>query len=65
MASNFSENSVKYLKARENLPAELRDIYRQMVDEYAFHALNLYGRNWVAYEVIAALVLSGWRPPKR
>lgn len=30
-----------------------------MVDEYAYHALRLYGRNWVAYDVIAELVLSG------
>lgn len=62
MAFNFNENSSKYLNAREKLPTELRSIYKQMVDEYAYHALQLYGRNWVAYEVIAEMVLAGWRP---
>jgi len=59
---NFNDKSEKYLKARERLPKELHDVYRQMVDEYAYHALQLYGRNWVAYDVIAELVLSGWWP---
>ena len=61
---NFNEKSEKYLKAKERLPKELRDIYTQLVDEYAYHALQCYGRNWVAYDVIAELVLAGWRPPK-
>ena len=61
---NFNPKSKKYLKAKEKLPEGLRDIYTQMVDEYAFHALQLYGRNWVAYDVIAELVLAGWQPPK-
>jgi len=59
---NFNENSEKYLKARAKLPKELHDVYKQLVDEYAFHALQLYGRNWVAYDVIAELVLAGWQP---
>ncbi|GEM_PF-2739735 len=63
MPTNFNENSEKYLKAKAKLPKELHDIYTQMVDEYAYHALQLYGRNWVAYDVIAELVLGGWRPP--
>jgi hypothetical protein len=58
---NFNEKSAKYLKAREKLPKELQGVYTQLVDEYAYHALQLYGRNWVAYDVIAALVLDGWR----
>ncbi len=61
---NFNQNSEKYLKAKEKLPKGLQDIYKQMVDEYAYHALQLYGRNWVAYEVIAELVLAGWQPTK-
>ncbi len=51
------------MKAKQKLPKELRDVFKQMVDEYAYHALQLCGRNWVAYDVIAELVLSGWRPP--
>lgn len=65
MAQNFNPESGKYLKAKEKLPKELQDIYTQMVDEYAYHALQLYGRNWVAYDVIAELVLAGWRPNLR
>jgi len=59
---NFNEKSDKYVKAREKLPKELRDIYTQMVDEYAYNALLLYGKNWVAYDVIGELVRAGWRP---
>ncbi len=62
---NFNPNSEKYLKAKEKLPVEFQDIYTQLVDEYAYHALQCYGRNWVAYDVIAALVLAGWRPNLR
>jgi len=64
MKSNFNEKSEKYIKAREKLPENLRDTYAQLVDEYAYHALRLYGRNWVAYDVIAELVKAGWRPSK-
>ena len=64
-ALNFNESSEKYLKAKEKLPKELHDIYRQLVDEYAYHALQCYGRNWVAYDVIAELVRSGWHPNLR
>lgn len=59
---NFNEKSEKFLKAKERLPRELHDVYTQLVDEYAYHALQCYGRNWVAYDVIAELVLAGWRP---
>lgn len=54
--------SLKFLEAKESLPEELRPIYERMVEEYAFHALKLYGRGWVAYQVIARLVEEGWRP---
>jgi hypothetical protein len=54
--------SAKYLEARESLPLELRPIYDQLVDEYAFHTHLNYGAGYVAYKVIAALVRDGWRP---
>ena len=54
--------SPKFIEARDTLPAKLRPIYDQMVEEYAFHALIHYGRGWVAYKVIAALVKDGWQP---
>jgi hypothetical protein len=52
----------KYAAAMSSLPEELRPIYRALVEEYKFHALVRYGRAWVAYDVIADLVKSGWRP---
>ena len=52
----------KYLEALSSLPEHLQPIYRAMVEEYKFHALSRYGRAWVAYDVIADLVRSGWRP---
>jgi len=55
--------SEKLTEARESLPEDLRPIFDQMVEEYSFHALVLYGKSWVAYKVIAALVRDGWRPP--
>ena len=51
----------KYLKGLSSLPEELRPIYKEMVEEYKFHALKHYGKAWVAYDVIAELVKSGWR----
>ena len=55
--------SPKYLEARESLPANLRPIYDRLVEEYAFHTEVSYGRGYVAYKVLAALVREGWRPP--
>ena len=52
----------KFLEARNSLPEELRPIYDQLVDEYSFHALKHYGREWAAYAVLAELVRDGWRP---
>ena len=62
---NFNEKSEKFINARDKLPEELRGIYTKLVDEYAFHALLLYGRNWVAYDVLAELVKAGWRPSEK
>lgn len=57
---NFNEKSEKFIKARNKLPEELRDIFTKLVDEYAYHARLLYGKNWVAYDVLAELVKAGW-----
>ena len=54
----------KYMQALVSLPEELRPIYKAMVEEYKFNALKRYGRAWVAYDVIADLVRSGWRSIK-
>lgn len=57
------EQSEKYLKARASLPEELRPIFRQLVEEYAFQTQVKYGRGYVAYEILAELVRTGWTPP--
>jgi hypothetical protein len=57
----LNKTTPKYLEARESLPEALRSIYDTLVEEYAFHAQVHYGRGYVAYKVIAALVRDGWR----
>lgn len=47
--------------AESRLPEELRPIYRQLVEQYSFVTQLRYGRGYVAYEVLADLVLAGWR----
>lgn len=59
---NFNENSEKYQVALSGLAAHLRPVFTQMVDEYAFSTLKRFGRGYVAYEVLADMVRSGWRP---
>jgi hypothetical protein len=57
------EDSPKYQRARDALPENLRSIYRDLVADYAFHTLTKYGKGYVAYEILAELVKSGWRRP--
>lgn len=52
----------KFMEARDSLPEDLRPIYDQMVEEYRFQALVHYGREYVAYKVVAELIRFGWRP---
>lgn len=54
--------SQKSLVAESRLPDEIKPVYRRFVEEYAFLTKLRYGRGYVAYEVIADLVLAGWRP---
>ena len=54
--------SPKSLAAEERLPDDLKPVYRQMVEHYSFLTHVRYGRGYVAYEVIADMVLAGWRP---
>lgn len=60
--SQKKEKSPKFLEARERVPEELRGIYDQLVDEYHFRTCTRFGGGYVAYQVIADLVLMGWRP---
>lgn len=58
-------DSPKYQEARNSLPEELRPIYDDLVADYASFTFKTYGAGYVAYKVIAALVLEGWRPSAR
>jgi len=53
--------SPKAQSAEARLPEELRPVYRQLVEQYSFLTHVRYGKGYVAYEVIADLVLAGWR----
>ncbi len=59
--SGVNKSSAKYLAALNRLPDDLKPIFEQLVDEYAWETTKLYGRGYVAYEVLANLVLAGWR----
>ena len=54
-------DSPKSKEAEATLPAELRPVYQQMVQEYEFLTHVRYGRGYVAYQVLAQMVLAGWR----
>ena len=54
-------DSQKSKEAEAKLPEELRPAYQQMVQDYEFLTQVKYGRGYVAYEVLAHMVLAGWR----
>ncbi len=56
------EPSAKFLESRDRLPEDLRPIYEQLVEEYRFRTTVHYRQGYVAYQVLADLVLMGWRP---
>ncbi len=53
--------SSKYREAEESLPKELRPTYKNLVEQYEYMTTLYYGRGYVAYKVLAELVLAGWR----
>ncbi len=57
----MATDSPKYRAAESKLPQELRAVYREMVRQYEFLTHVRYGRGYVAYEVLAEMVLAGWR----
>jgi len=58
----MGSTSPKSLAAEARLPDDLKPVYRRLVEEYAFLTKVRHGRGYVAYEVVADLVLAGWRP---
>ena len=55
-------DSEKPKEAESKLPPELRAVYRELVQNYEFLTQIRYGKRYVAYEVLAQMVLAGWRP---
>jgi hypothetical protein len=53
-------DSPKSQAAEDRLPAELKPIYRELVEHYSVVTHVSYGQGYVAYEVLADLVLAGW-----
>jgi hypothetical protein len=56
------KTSEKYREAEARLPEHLRPIFGRLVDEYEYIAQLRYGRGYVSYDVLADLVMAGWRP---
>ena len=54
-------SSAKFKEAEASLPEDLRPVLRRFVEEYEYLTGIHYGRGYVAYKVLADLVLAGWR----
>lgn len=52
----------KCREAEARLPDDLKPIFHRLVKEYEYLTMISYGRGYVAYNVLADLVLAGWRP---
>jgi hypothetical protein len=58
----LNKETLKYQEARQSLPEDLRAVFDQLAEEYYFYTVAHHGRGYVAYQVLASLVLTGWRP---
>ena len=54
--------SEKYKESEAILPYDRKPIFKRFVEEYEYLTMRHYGRGYVAYKVLADLVLAGWRP---
>ena len=54
--------SDKYKEAEAILPDNLEPVFKRFVEEYEYLTMTHFGRGYVAYRVLADLVLAGWRP---
>jgi hypothetical protein len=54
--------SDKYKEAEATLPEDLKPVFKRFVEEYEYLTMTHFGRGYVAYRVLADLVLAGWRP---
>ena len=56
------DTSEKYKEAEAILSDDLKPIFKRFVEEYEYLTMLHFGRGYVAYRVLADLVLAGWRP---
>jgi hypothetical protein len=54
--------SDKYKESEARLPDDLKPVFRRLVEEYEYLTQLHFGRGYVAYQVLADLILAGWRP---
>ena len=54
--------SEKYKEAAATLPDDLKPVFQRFVEEYEYLTMLHFGRGYVAYKVLAELVVAGWRP---
>lgn len=58
----MATQSPKYKEAEAMLPEDMKDVFRRLVREYEYLTTLQFGRGYVAYKVLAELILAGWRP---
>ena len=54
--------SDKYTEAEAILTDDLKPIFKRFVEEYEYLTMLHFGRGYVAYRILADLILAGWRP---
>ena len=54
--------SPKMEKELNELPKDLRALYKRIVLEYQYYCVVKHGHPWVSYAVLADLIKAGWRP---
>ena len=61
MMAESTGRTEKHEQARNSLPADLRGVFRPIVEDYKFSALTHHRSPFVSYVVLADLVRAGWR----
>jgi hypothetical protein len=60
--TSMPATSQKFKEVEATLPDDIKPIFRRFVEEYEYLTSLHYGQGYVAYKVLADLVLAGWRP---
>lgn len=56
-----TDRSAKHEAGRRRVPEDLLPVFDELVRHYKFAGLKHYGTPFVSYEILAELVLMGWR----